>query len=103
MAAIKLRGVAAWGPPASPDRLDFPGKEGGLTGDRRGRTPAPHHLITRMETLPLNSEMLTSAAGPDIFPKLDFYDDGAAGYEVPISADAARRVLFSAQAHGCGQ
>jgi hypothetical protein len=49
MAAFKVRGGTAWGPPASPDRLDSFGKEGGLTGDRRDRTPIPNQLITRME------------------------------------------------------
>jgi len=46
MAMVKTRGGTAWGPPASPDRLDFLGKEGGLTGDRRDRTPIPNQMTT---------------------------------------------------------
>jgi hypothetical protein len=59
MAMIKLRGGAAWGPPARPDRLDFLEKEGGLPGDRRDRTPIPNQVITSMEMLPGLLRLLT--------------------------------------------
>jgi hypothetical protein len=45
-AMIRLRGGAAWGPPAGQDRMDFLGNEGVLPGDRRGRTPTPNQMIT---------------------------------------------------------
>ena len=47
-----MKGGAAWGPPASPDRLDFLGKDGGLTGDRRDRTLITRITITESEMLP---------------------------------------------------
>ncbi|OGD20437.1 MAG: hypothetical protein A2W03_01840 [Candidatus Aminicenantes bacterium RBG_16_63_16] len=55
-----MEGGAAWGPPASPDRLAFLGKEGGLTGDRRDRTLIQGKTITGMEMLQGNSAVLSA-------------------------------------------